>query len=171
MVLGRRSDVLAWNRLGHSLFAGHIEYAAPETSARRPNMARLVFLDGHVRDLYANWPAKARAVVGSLQIVVGANPDDELLHALVGELTAKSPEFADLWADHQIKRTNAETFEMRHPLVGLVTVIQQTLANGTDQKVVIATTEPGSPSRAALGLLAQALGPAPNGPTARAGTG
>src|SRR5262249_6034197 len=39
MVLGRRSDVLAWNRLGHSLFAGHVEYAAPETSARRPNMA------------------------------------------------------------------------------------------------------------------------------------
>jgi hypothetical protein len=52
-----------------------------------------------------------------------------------------------------------------------VTVIQQTLANGTDQKVVIATTEPGSPSRAALDLLAQALGPAANGPTARASTG
>ncbi|MFC9819614.1 hypothetical protein ACFWG6_30200 [Streptomyces erythrochromogenes] len=37
IVLGRRSDVLAWNRAGH----------AP---AQRPNMVRLVFVDSHTRE-------------------------------------------------------------------------------------------------------------------------
>jgi hypothetical protein len=43
VVLGRRSDVLAWNRLGHALFAGHVDVEAPRTPAQRPNMTRLVF--------------------------------------------------------------------------------------------------------------------------------
>jgi hypothetical protein len=65
---------------------------------------------------------------------------------------------------------------MRHPLVGLLTVVQQTLSHGPGPNVVVATTEAGSPSRAALALLAQAItqdpitaDPAQLGP--RAGTG
>jgi transcriptional regulator with XRE-family HTH domain len=157
MVLGRRSDVLAWNRLGHALYAGHLERDAPDVPGRRPNMARLVFLDGHIRELYADWPSKARAVVGNLRLVVGQYTDDELLHALVGELLAKSPQFADLWADHRLKRGNAATFEMRHPLVGSLTVVQQNLGNGPGQTIVVATAQPGSPSHAALELLAHLI--------------
>lgn len=71
IVTGRRSDVLAWNRLGHALFAGHLDPGTPDRPAQRPNMARLVFLDAHTRDLYADWPAKARAVVGNLRLVAG----------------------------------------------------------------------------------------------------
>jgi len=33
IVLGRRSDVLTWNRLGHALFAGHLAPNAPGLSA------------------------------------------------------------------------------------------------------------------------------------------
>jgi transcriptional regulator with XRE-family HTH domain len=61
LVLGRRTDVPAWNRLGHALFAGHLAPSAPQTPAQRPNMARLMFLDCHFRELYADWPGKARA--------------------------------------------------------------------------------------------------------------
>ena len=152
VVLGMRSDVLAWNRLGHALFAGHLDFAV----AVRPNMARLVFLDPHTRELYADWQSKARAVVGNLRLVVGRHPDDAALHELVGQLSAKSTEFASMWADHRVKPCATAVYEMRHPLVGPLTVTQQTLSNGLGPSVVVATAQPGSSSHAALALLAQA---------------
>ncbi|GGZ03500.1 transcriptional regulator [Streptomyces avidinii] len=161
IVSGRRSDVLAWNRLGHALFAGHLDPDAPDRPAERPNMARLVFLDAHTRDLYADWPAKARAVVGNLRLVAGRHPDDPALHALVGELRAKSSDFASMWADHRVTACAVATYQMRHPLVGPLTVTQQTLSQGRapgrdqGQNIVVATTEADSPARTTLALLAQ----------------
>ncbi|MEV4445232.1 hypothetical protein AB0K24_07150 [Streptomyces mirabilis] len=87
IVLGRRSDVLAWNRTGHALFAGHLDPDSPEQPARRPNTARLVFLDPHTRDLYENWPRKARDAVGKLRLAVGEHPDDPEPAELIGQLT------------------------------------------------------------------------------------
>ncbi|MFC4529521.1 helix-turn-helix domain-containing protein [Sphaerisporangium dianthi] len=153
VVLGRRSDVLAWNTPGHALFAGHLASDGPDTPRLRPNMARLMFLDAHTRDLYADWNGKARAVVATLRMVSGRRPDDPLLAALVGELTVKSPEFATMWADHRVKAGGDAVYEMRHPLVGAMWVTQQTLQTTDDQAVVVATTEPGSPSHAAMTLL------------------
>ncbi|MEK8104643.1 hypothetical protein NKG94_04590 [Micromonospora sp. M12] len=73
--------------------------------------------------------------------------------ALIGELTVKSPEFGALWADHRVKAGGDTVYEMRHPLVGAMDVTQQTLRTEDGQTVVIATTEPGSASHAALTLL------------------
>jgi transcriptional regulator with XRE-family HTH domain len=157
IVVGRRSDVLAWNRPGHSLFAGHLDPTSPDRPPERPNLARLVFLDAHTRDLYADWPSKARAVVGNLRLVAGQYPDDAALHELVGELSAKSGDFASMWADHRVKNHTVALYEMRHPLVGSLTVTQQTLSYGPGPGVVVATAETGSPSRTALALLAQAI--------------
>lgn len=170
IVMGRRSDVLAWNRLGHALFAGHLDPGAPDRPAERPNMTRLVFLDAHTRDLYADWPAKARAAVGNLRLVAGRHPDDTALHALVGELSAKSPDFASMWADHRVQACAVATYAMRHPLVGPLTVTQQTLSQDPGQNVVVATTEAGSPARTTLALLAHlSPGPGPQGDPARPG--
>ncbi|MDR6974115.1 transcriptional regulator with XRE-family HTH domain [Streptomyces sp. 3330] len=157
IVLGLRSDVLAWNRLGHALFAGHVDRGAPGLPAQRPNMARLVFLDGHTRDLYADWPGKARAVVGNLRLVAARHPRDTALHALVGELSSRSAEFASMWADHRVKACSVASYEMLHPLVGPLTVVQQTLSHGPGPHLVVATAEAGSTSQAALALLSQAL--------------
>lgn len=161
IVLGRRSDVLAWNRQGHALFAGHLDPDSPNTPARRPNMARLVFLDAHTRELYADWSAKARAVVGNLRLTAGRYPDDPLLTGLIGELTMRSPEFATMWADHRVLICDAADFEMRHPLVGALTVTQQTLQSpqGNGPSLVVATAAPGSPSAEALALLAHGTAP------------
>lgn len=156
IVLGRRSDVLAWNCLGHALFAGHVDPNAPEVHGERPNMTRLLFLDPHMRELYADWPSKAKAAVGALRLVAGAHPEDAALHALIGELSAKSGEFAAMWADHRIKPCTVAAYTMRHPLVGSLTVTQQTLNNGPGPVVVVATAERDTPSRAALILLAHA---------------
>ena len=162
IVTGRRSDVLAWNPMGHALFAGHLDPAAPIRARDRPNMARLVFLDAHTRELYADWPSKARAVVGNLRLTVGQHPDDPLLAGLIGELTMKSAEFATMWADHRIQPCAIADYEMRHPVVGTLTLSQQTLLSpaADGQSIVVATAEPDSPAQLALALLAQASTPA-----------
>ncbi|SNS23229.1 Transcriptional regulator, contains XRE-family HTH domain [Streptosporangium subroseum] len=161
IVIGRRSDVLAWNRQGHGLFAGHLDPDSPDDPGRRPNMARLVFLDAHTRDLYTDWPAKARAVVGNLRLTAGRYPDDPLLAGLIGELTMRSPEFSAMWADHRVLPCDVADYEMRHPLVGTLTVTQQTLQSpqGNGPALVVATADPGSPSATALTLLAHVTAP------------
>ncbi|GHJ09531.1 transcriptional regulator [Micromonospora humidisoli] len=156
LVLGRRLDVLAWNTAGHALFAGHLEPDTVHRPDRRPNMARLVFLDAHTRELYVDWQAKARAVVATLRMASGQHPTDPLLAALVGELAVGSAEFAARWADHRVKAGGTATYAMRHPLVGTLTVTQQNLRTEDDQTVVVATTTPGSPSQAAMTLLVHA---------------
>lgn len=153
VVLGRGSDVLAWNRAGHALHAGHLDPRAPETRGQRPNMARQVFLDEHTRELYEDWPVKARAVVGTLRLASGRYPHDPALAALIGELTVHSTEFAGLWAAHKVKSGESAVYRMRHPLVGAMTVTQQSLRTEQDQVIVVATTEAGSASRAAMTLL------------------
>lgn len=137
----------------HALYAGHFDPDAPDRPGERPNMARLVFLDAHTRDLYADWPAKARVVVGTLRLASGQYPDDPGLASLVGELTVNSAEFAAMWADHRVKTSDVAVHKMRHPLVGAMHVTQQTLHTEQGQNVVVATTEADSPSRAAMTLL------------------
>ncbi|HEY3470075.1 MAG TPA: helix-turn-helix transcriptional regulator [Amycolatopsis sp.] len=158
LVLGRRTDVLAWNPLGHALLAGHVDPLSPEDPVRRPNMSRMLFLDPHCRELYGDWRRKVRAVVGNLRIAVGRYPEDRLLTELIGELTMKSPEFVSLWGDHRVTPCDADTYELRHPVVGTVTITQQTLvlARSPGQSVVVCTTPAGSPSEAAIALLRQA---------------
>jgi transcriptional regulator with XRE-family HTH domain len=158
IVLGRRTDVLAWNRAGHALFAGHLDPDGPSRPAERPNMARLVFLDAHTRELYADWPSKARAIVGNLRLAAGRHPDDALLAKLLGELSMVSGEFASMWSDHRVKADTAAGYELCHPLVGSLILTLQTLHTdvASEQYIVVATAAVGSSSQAALGLLTQA---------------
>lgn len=155
LVLGRRTDVLAWNHLGHALLAGHVDRTAVDDVANRPNMSRMVFLDGHKRELYTDWRRKAKAVVGNLRIAVGRHPDDPDLANLIGELTMKSSEFVTMWGDHRITPCDAASYDLHHPVVGALTVTQQTLAiaRSPGQSLIVVTTVAGSPSERALALL------------------
>src|ERR1043165_1117725 len=98
LILDRRNDVLAWNRLGHALLAGHLALESPDTPAVRPNMTRMLFLDEQYRALYADWHDQAQLAVASLRQVAGRHRDDRALAELVGQLTMNSDEFASLWA-------------------------------------------------------------------------
>jgi transcriptional regulator with XRE-family HTH domain len=159
IVLGRRTDVLAWNAMGHALSAGHVDVDAPSRPADRPNMARMLFLDPHFRDLYVDWPRKARAMVGNLRLVAGRYPDDAALAALIGELSMKSVDFVSFWRDHRVKPCEAESYDLRHPLVGALTVTQQNLAvvRVIDQSISVVTTAENSASADSLALLARLI--------------
>ncbi|MFE2943500.1 helix-turn-helix transcriptional regulator [Streptomyces sp. NPDC059255] len=174
VVLGRRSDILTWNRAGHALFAGHLAGDSPDRAATRPNSARLIFLDAHTQDLYVDWHSKARDVVGKLRQAVGEYPDDPHLASLIGELTMRSPQFATLWAEHRVRAWGMVEYRMRHPTVGELDVLQHSLAVPREQgiRVVVTTAAPGSASQAALRLLNQTLQPTADRPaTAHPATG
>ncbi|MEV7278387.1 helix-turn-helix transcriptional regulator [Streptomyces sp. NPDC093111] len=152
-VLGRRGDILAWNRMARALMG---DFAAWEPRER--NMARLVFLDPNARDLYVDWECKAVEVVSVLRLYAGLHPDDQELLALVGELSVRSEEFRSLWAAHTVTDKGHGTKRVRHPLVGEMTLAYESLkVSGDDPDLMLVTyhAEPGTPSADALRLLAQ----------------
>ncbi len=155
ILLGRRTEVLAWNALGHRLLAGHHNVDAPDRVAERPNMTRMLFLDPHVRDLYPHWDAEAARAVASLRLLAGRFADDRELAELVGELTMKSPEFAGMWARHPVRSCTSGTKTFRHPEVGALELSFEMLHLGdrSGHRLLAYSAEPGSPSEAALGLL------------------
>ncbi|MFF8372161.1 helix-turn-helix domain-containing protein [Streptomyces lydicus] len=160
LVLGRFVDVLAWNRAGHALLAGHLPYDAPEEPGGRPNIARMMFLDPPTRSLYPDLPAKCRDTVGDLRLIAGRWPDAPRLGALLAELALRSPEFAGLWAAHPVRTCATHTRAYRHPVVGPLTLTDEllTLPDDPGQRVVLYHAEPGSASAAALRRLAGAGG-------------
>ncbi|OKK06158.1 XRE family transcriptional regulator [Streptomyces sp. CB03234] len=150
-VLGRRLDILAWNRLARALFG---DFAALQPQER--NMARQLFLDPNVRDLYVDWEAKATEVVSALRLYAGCSPDDPQLSTLVGELSVKSSEFRELWAAHTVQEKGHGAKRLHHPLVGELTLAYETLRlpDDHDLSLVTYTAEPGTPSAESLRLLA-----------------
>jgi transcriptional regulator with XRE-family HTH domain len=155
-VVGRRSDVLASNRLARSLIC---DFEALPLAER--NHARWVFLDPVARERYLDWRVVARETVASLRMDAGRHPDDPQLAALIGELTMRSPDFAEWWADHDVKVLSHGTKRYHHPIVGDLTISYEALPvpDAVDQTLFIYTAEPGSTSEQALQLLANwALG-------------
>ncbi|WP_324783639.1 helix-turn-helix transcriptional regulator [Streptomyces sp. H51] len=155
LVLDRRGDVLAWNRLGHALLAGYLPPDAPAASAARPNLVRMLFLDERYRDLYPDRDEEARLAVASLRLAAGRRPGDRGLAELIGELSMRSAEFASLWARHPVRTCTSGVKHLRHPLVGAMSLAFENLCvPGTaGQRLIAYTAEPGSPSEAALRLL------------------
>lgn len=150
MLLGRRTDVLATNRLARALLADFD--AMP---ARHRNYARWMFLDPQARERLVDWDAQARMVVENLRLDAGRDPDDLETQGLVGALTIASPEFARWWEEHRVHQRTFGDKHFRHPVVGELTLQYETLTTpgDPDQALFLFTAEPGSPSRAALDLL------------------
>ncbi|WAZ23761.1 helix-turn-helix transcriptional regulator [Streptomyces cinnabarinus] len=150
-ITGRRSDILAWNRMAAAVFGDWAELPPQDR-----NWARLVFLRPEYRELFIEWDQKAYDIVSFLRMDAGCHPDDPQLSALVGELSVKSEEFRRLWATHDVKEKTYGVKPLRHPLVGELTLSFESfrLADESEQVLITYHAEPGSPSADALRLLA-----------------
>ncbi|GAA2345712.1 helix-turn-helix domain-containing protein [Streptomyces kunmingensis] len=150
LVLGRRLDVLAWNRPAVALYT---DFGAipPE----RRNYLRLMFTDPVVRDLHREWEHDARDAVAALRMEAGADPDDPELARLVGDLTLRDTDFSTWWAEHRVNSATYGTKHYRHPLVGDLTLDCDTWSRADDsgQRLMVLTAETGSPSHDALRIL------------------
>jgi transcriptional regulator with XRE-family HTH domain len=151
LVLGRRTDILASNRMGRALFAD-FDRLAP----RERNYARWMFLDDDARALFTDWEEQARAAVESLRLDVGRDPDDQATAALIADLKERSPAFNQWWEQHRVHQRTHGSKRLCHPLVGELTVEYETLTfpGDPDMTLYAYTAEPGSSSRHALDLLA-----------------
>jgi transcriptional regulator with XRE-family HTH domain len=151
MVLGRRTDVLAANRMAKALFTDFERFPGPER-----NYARWMFLDGEARSLFVDWETQARAAVENLRLDAGNDPTDRATADLVADLRSRSPEFARWWDEHRVYQRTHGSKHLRHPVVGALTVEYETflLPGDRDTTLFVYTTEAGSPSRQAMNLLA-----------------
>ncbi|MEU0212500.1 helix-turn-helix transcriptional regulator [Streptomyces canus] len=151
ILVGRRGDILAWNRMAAAVFGDWAELPAQER-----NWARLVFLKPEYSDLFVDWEDKANDVVAQLRLDAGSHPDDPRLSALVGELSVKSEEFRRLWATHDVKEQCHGIQRLHHPLVGELDLRLESFhqADAHERMLVTYHAEPGSPSAEALRLLA-----------------
>ncbi|MFJ9211745.1 helix-turn-helix transcriptional regulator [Streptomyces sp. NPDC102264] len=146
-------EVIAWNDLAAALME---DFSA--VSRRDRNLVRRTFLDPSPRGqrLYgvSDVDAFARASAQQLRAVAARYPGDPEVTGLVDELLAGSEEFTRLWGSHDVSAEPTLRKTFQHPLVGPVTVDCDTLdITDRDQRVVIYTAAPGSPSEEALRLL------------------
>lgn len=156
-VLGRRTDVLASNRMARALLT--------DFEAMRPrdrNYARWILTSDEARSLFVDWEVQARAAVESLRLDSGRDPDDRATTALVDELRGSSPEFARWWPEHRVHQRTFGTKRLQHPVVGPLTIAYESLSlpGDLDQTLFVYTTEAGTASRQALDLLASWAVPA-----------
>ncbi|MHA7959700.1 helix-turn-helix domain-containing protein [Streptomyces sp. L500] len=150
LVLGKRLDVLAWNPAAIALYT---DFAA--IPAHRRNYIRLLFTDPVIRQLHQNWSHDAREAVAALRMEAAADPDDPELARLVGELSLHDPDFSAWWAEHRVNSASYGTKRYRHHLVGDLTLDCDTWTSpdGSGQRLMILTAEPGSPTHDALRIL------------------
>jgi transcriptional regulator with XRE-family HTH domain len=151
LVLGRRTDVLAANRMAKALFTDF-----DGMPSRERNYARWMLLSDEARDLFLDWEVQARNAVDSLRFDAGNRPDDPETQRLVGELSLASPQFRQWWSEHHVHQRTFGTKQLHHPVVGELTVDYEALAlpGDSEQTLYIYTTPPDSASRQAMDLLA-----------------
>lgn len=148
LLLGRRSDVLARNGLLTAVL-GHP--MAPGSS-----FARWLFLDPGARTRIVNWAEFAAASVGALRYEAGQRPDDHRLTALVEELRRADPDVDRWWRDQRVTFRTSVVKHLDHPEAGPLTFGIESVAgpHEPEQRLVVYTVEPGSPTARVLPLLA-----------------
>jgi hypothetical protein len=108
-----------------------------------------------VRHSPAERVAFERSTVSDLRASTSRYPRDPDLTALVDDLLAASPRFAELWADPQVATHQQSHKSVVHPEVGEVDVDCDVLTTQEgDLRVLVMTPRPGSDARSRLDLLA-----------------
>jgi MmyB-like transcription regulator ligand binding domain len=83
------------------------------------------------------------------------DPDDPRLAALAGELSVQDPGFSSLWSAQHVTTASHGAKHFHHPVVGDLTLDCDSWdsPDGHDQRLLVFTAEPGTPSDHALRFL------------------
>ncbi|GAB2581476.1 DNA-binding protein [Paractinoplanes abujensis] len=144
---------LVQNPLAVALLGPHDVHQGPDAS-----FVHRWFTDPEARLLYppADHPAQSRAFVADLRAAAARrDPRDSDVRTLVSTLLAKSPEFAQLWADHDVAFRRDDRKRLIHPALGLLEVNCLTLfSEDGRQRLLWFTPALGTDSAERLALLA-----------------
>ena len=157
LVLGKRMDVLAWNPAAAALY---LDFETVPPAQR--NYVRLVFTHPVLRGLHVEWDHDARDAVAALRMEAADDPSDLELAQLVGELSVQDVDFRTWWAERRVNSASYGTKQYRHALVGDLTLDCDTWTapDGSGQRLMVLTAEPGTPSDDALRILTSWARPA-----------
>jgi hypothetical protein len=152
-VVSARYDILAHNELA-TYFVGDPSQLGPDDR----NMIRWMFGlppdDAHWSD--ADAVAFARSTVAALRVAYARYPGNRDVEALVTELLALSPRFAEMWDAHDVAERHPMVKRVDHPLAGPLEFECQVLhIADTDQRLIVYVAPPGSPTAEAFRRLAE----------------
>lgn len=154
MVLNDLGEVLAQNPLSAGLFGDERRFATD--NLRRSRIYRW-FTDPAERALHPDdeHDRLSRSYTAMLRLAMGRDPGDEHARELVAALNDRSPEFAALYAAHDVSwRPGVEPKTILHPQVGRLELECQVLIDrGEAQILLVYTAAPGTETADRLRLL------------------
>ncbi|PZS35175.1 MAG: transcriptional regulator [Pseudonocardiales bacterium] len=152
-VLDAAGYVLAWNPLAAALIA--------DFSCWPPEQRNLIWqvfcgTTGAAADYSpADWEAFARDCVADLRAAAARYPHDPRITELVARLQTDSEQFTTWWDEHRVATRSSGSKRLLHPVVGEIDIdITVLVVPDHDQRVIIYSAQPGTPSAQALRLLA-----------------
>lgn len=148
LLLGHRGEVLARNALLIEVLGRPLE---PGSS-----FVRFMFQDPVARERILNWADFASATVATMRREIARRPHDNRLTALVDELRTTDPDVARWWDDHAVRDYASVTKRIQHPAAGPMSFDIEIVCapHEPDQRLVVYTAEPDSPTARVLPLLA-----------------
>ncbi|WP_280210906.1 helix-turn-helix domain-containing protein [Nocardia cyriacigeorgica] len=163
MLVDHRYDILAWNREMSRLLLD-IDGLPPT----HRNTMWLCLMHPGMRDFYLDREQIIREGVADLRAAWAAHPDDRALADMVADFSARSPEFAMAWAEHDVRVRGRGRKRMKHPVAGLVTVDFEVLMplQETDQRLIIYRAADAASQQALDRLAARDRTPTGSGRTA-----
>ena len=141
LVKGRRWDVLTANRAAQELFT---DWAALPPDQR--NLVRWMFLSSRAREVYLEWAAEARAMLGRFRLAAARYPADPGFQDLIAGLCRDSAEVRDWWPRHDVAMVGSGSKKLSHPRLGPVeyTHVVLQVADQPEQTLVsYALAQPG----------------------------
>jgi transcriptional regulator with XRE-family HTH domain len=149
-IVGPWLDLLAWNPTASALFCG-FERRPPEER----NMARLIFLDPEIRDLFFAGGWDGSGLVASLRVRYTQGEPDKRVQALISDLIERSPVFRRLWEEHGVVKRMKGRKTFSHPEVGEIELDwdRLTVPGASGQVLMVYSAAPGTPGATALTLL------------------
>jgi hypothetical protein len=140
-VMGRRWDVLGWNRAARAFFLD-FEQIPPDER----NMVWLFFTHPGLRSLLVDWSTRAQDTLARFRADYGRYAGDSHFVQLVDRLNAVGPEFAQWWPRHDVLPLSEGCAQYHHPLVGRMVVDHMTFSvvDNPELRVVAWLPEAGS---------------------------
>lgn len=149
LVRNHRNDILAWNP---EMARVIVDYG--ELPPRQRNGIWLFLFHPELRDRYADRDERLRECIADLRATWAAHPDDGELSDRIDEFVSGSVEFADMWAERDVRLHGSGAKTIVHPEVGRFTVAFESLVpvQHPDHYVVIYRAADAA-SRSALDML------------------
>ena len=155
-ILSDLGDLLAQNATAQALFGCVCTVEEPDR-----NIVWRWFTDPFVRQAYPTGEHEhySRLHVADLRAAVARRGADDTANALLERLHKASPEFTSIWELHEVAVRRSSRIRVQHPEVGPIEFdCEALLTPAEDQRLVVFTPPPGSPSLEALNLL-RVVGP------------